>query len=63
MAKRRLSHEQHVFVYALLAGLPAVVTALWFLWAGDHPPKSQWTLSLVIVGFWLGYAAAWAVGA
>ena len=56
--KRRLSHDQTVFVYALLGGLPAVVTALCLLWFGDHTPKAQWTLTLVLLGCWLGFALA-----
>ncbi|MCF7688657.1 MAG: PAS domain-containing protein, partial [Cephaloticoccus sp.] len=56
--KRKLSHEQTVFYYALLAGLPAVVTSMVFLWWGDYTPKVQWTLTLLIIGFWLGYAIA-----
>src|SRR5882724_7106745 len=60
MAKpqRRLTHEQTVFVYPLLAGLPAVVVSMCFLWGGDSAAKVQWTLSLLIIGFWLGYAEA-----
>ena len=58
--KRKISHEQHVFYSALLGGLPAVVTAmvtlLWFV--PDITPKVQWTLGLVIFGFWFGYALA-----
>ena len=55
---QRLSHDQLVFVYALLAGLPAVVTAMCFLWLGDSQPKVQWTLTLLIACFWFGFAAA-----
>ena len=56
--KQHLSHDQLVFVYALLAGLPAVVTALCLLWLGDSTPKVEWTLTLVIASAWLGFAAA-----
>ena len=56
--KQRLSHEQLVFLYALLAGLPAVVTAMCFLWLGDSSPKVQWTLTLLLACFWFGYAGA-----
>ena len=55
---RRLPHEQLVFLQTLLAGLPAVVVALWLLWAGEHTPKVQWTLSLLVIACWLGFAAA-----
>jgi two-component system, NtrC family, nitrogen regulation sensor histidine kinase NtrY len=58
--KRRVSHENRVFYYTLLGGLPAVVTAmgalLWFV--PDITPKVQWTLGLLIFGFWFGYALA-----
>ena len=55
---RRLPHEQLVFLQTLLAGLPAIVVALWLLWAGEHTPKVQWTLSLLVIACWLGFAAA-----
>jgi len=60
MAKltRKFSHEQLVFFQALLAGLPAIVVALVLLWTEDHTPKVQWTLTLLVVGVWLGVSAA-----
>lgn len=58
--RRRLSHENRVFLYTLLAGLPgaavAIVLLVWFVPAADA--KVQWTLGLVIFGFWFGYALA-----
>lgn len=60
MAKpsRRISHDLAVFYYALLGGLPAVVTSLCILWLGDGwDAKEQWTLTLLIAGCWLGFAA------
>jgi two-component system nitrogen regulation sensor histidine kinase NtrY len=55
---RRLPHDQAVFVYTLLGGLPAVLVAMGFLWWGDHSTKVQWTLTLLVVGCWLGFAEA-----
>jgi PAS domain S-box-containing protein len=43
---------------ALAALLPAAITALAFLWTGDYTPKVRWTLTVVIVGFGLGFALA-----
>lgn len=54
----RLTHHQIILAYALLAGLPAVVTSLCFLWLGDHSAKVQWTLTLLIIGCWIGFALA-----
>jgi two-component system nitrogen regulation sensor histidine kinase NtrY len=53
----KLPHEKAVAAYALLAGLPAVVLALGLLWSRTHTPALQWSLSLVVVGSWLAFAA------
>src|ERR1700712_3791789 len=54
--QRRIPHEQRVFYYALLSGVPALIVAGSLLYAGDFTPKVQWTLGLVMVVFWLGFA-------
>lgn len=54
--RRRLFHDQAVTLLALLAGLPAVVIAMCLLWGNDYSPKVQWTLSLLAVGSWIGFA-------
>ena len=52
-------HEGRILLLALAAGLPGVATALVILWwLGDYTPKVQWTLTVIIVGFWWGFAAA-----
>jgi two-component system, NtrC family, nitrogen regulation sensor histidine kinase NtrY len=57
--KRRLSHEQAVFLQALAGGVPAILVVVYFLWWGpETTPKVQWTLTLIIVGCWLGFALA-----
>jgi nitrogen fixation/metabolism regulation signal transduction histidine kinase len=56
--QRRTAHEQRVFYYALLSGLPAVVITLWIFWRGDYQPKEQWTVSLVVGLAWFGFALA-----
>ena len=56
--RRRFSHDQLVLFQALAAGLPALVVALALLWTDKYTSKVQWTLTLVIVGCWLGFAFA-----
>jgi nitrogen fixation/metabolism regulation signal transduction histidine kinase len=51
---RRLTHDLAIFLLALGAGLPAVAVSMILIWGGDYTPKVQWTLSLVILGSWLG---------
>ena len=54
--RRRVSHDLRIFLYALAAGAPAVGTSMWLLWDGNFDRKTQWTLSVWIVCFWLGFA-------
>lgn len=55
---RRTAHEQRAFYYTLLGGLPAVLIVLWIFWTGVYEPKEQWTVSLIVLLFWLGFALA-----
>ncbi len=41
---------------ALLGGAPAVAMAVWALWRPPFDPLLRWTLLLVILGFWWGFA-------
>jgi PAS domain S-box-containing protein len=50
-------HERRVFWLALLGGFPAVALALGLLWFGDFTPRTQWTLTILVAGFWLACAA------
>ena len=56
--QRRIPHEQRIFYYALLSGVPALIVAGSLLYTGDFTPKVQWTLGLFMVVFWLGFAFA-----
>jgi two-component system nitrogen regulation sensor histidine kinase NtrY len=60
MAKRsrHLTHEQAIFVYALLAGLPAVGFTFVWLWSGEHATDVRATVLLFVLSCWLGFAAA-----
>jgi nitrogen fixation/metabolism regulation signal transduction histidine kinase len=53
-----LSHEGRVVLLAILCGLPGSATALAVLWAGDFSSQTKWTLTVLIVGAWLGFAYA-----
>src|SRR5437899_8216815 len=46
----RLSYEGKITWLTFVAVAPAVIIALALLWFGDHTPKVQWTLTILIVG-------------
>jgi nitrogen fixation/metabolism regulation signal transduction histidine kinase len=49
-----MTYDRRILLLALGAGLPGVLVSMILVWGGDHTPKVQWTLSLVILGTWLG---------
>jgi nitrogen fixation/metabolism regulation signal transduction histidine kinase len=58
MKPARLSHEGRVVLLAILCGLPGSATAMAVLWAGDFTSQTKWTLTILIVGAWMGFAMA-----
>ena len=56
--RKKISHDARVMAMALAAGLPGVLVSMVMLWGGDYTPKVQWTLTVIIVGVWLGFAFA-----
>jgi len=53
--RHRISHENHLTWLTIGAVVPAAITAFCLLWFSDYSAKVQWTLTLVIIGFALGY--------
>src|SRR3954463_2949599 len=54
----RLSHDRRILLMALASALPGALISLIFLWSGDYTPKVQWTLTVIIAAFCLGFAFA-----
>ena len=54
--RHSISLEGRALLLALVSGLPAVAAALVLLWIHNYEAKVQWTLSVLIVGFWWGFA-------
>lgn len=53
-----LNYERRIVGLALIAGLPGSFVALVMLWFGNYSSKVQWTLTILIVGCWWGFAFA-----
>jgi len=58
--RRHMKYEGRIVMMAIMAGLPGSLVALFFLWLRDPLPsaKVQWTLTVMIVGLWFGFALA-----
>ena len=54
----RLSHDRRILLMAFASALPGAMISLIFLWTGDFTPKVQWTLTVIIAAFCLGFAFA-----
>src|SRR5262249_56200093 len=51
-------HGRRILLMALGGGFPGVLVALILLWDGSYPARLQWTLTVVILGFWFGFSHA-----
>jgi two-component system nitrogen regulation sensor histidine kinase NtrY len=55
-----MRYEGRIVMLAILAGLPGSLVALFMLWLYEPTPsaRTQWTLTVLIVGLWMGFAFA-----
>jgi len=53
---KRLTYEHRIQLLALAAGLPGSLIAILLLWFGDYSSQTAWTLTVLIIIFWLGFA-------
>ena len=56
--RHRLSYENRLTWLAFGAAAPAVLISLIVLWTGDYSTKLQWTISLLIVGFFAAFISS-----
>jgi hypothetical protein len=50
---RKLTFVRRIVGMALLSGLPALILGSVLLWSGNYSSRTQWTLTLLVVGCWL----------
>jgi two-component system nitrogen regulation sensor histidine kinase NtrY len=55
---KSLTYERRIQFLALAAGLPGSAIALLLLWLGSYSSQTAWTLTLLILAAWLGFAIA-----
>src|SRR5438045_1038843 len=55
---RKLNFERRIFLLVVCAGLPGTLVASWLLWERDFSPHTRWTLGVLILVVWFGFASA-----
>ncbi len=55
---KRPNHDTQLLLVVLTAGTPAVALGLLLLWTGEFSSRFQWTLTVFVLLWWLGFAAA-----
>jgi len=55
---KSLTYEHRIQLLALAAGLPGSLVAILLLWFGDYSSQTAWTLTVLIIIFWLGFATS-----
>src|SRR5690606_24822301 len=53
-----LRYQSRILLLALLAGAPGTAIGVGLVWAQGYQLRTEWTLTLLVVGVWLGAAFA-----
>ena len=53
-----MKHDRRVLLLTLGAGLPALFAAILLLWMGGYDPQVRWSVTVVLLVCWLGFAFA-----
>ena len=54
----RLTYQRAIPLLAVLSGLPAVLATLALVWTGDHASRTQWTVTVFVLGAWISVLVA-----
>ena len=52
--RKRLTYQRAIPLLAVLSGVPAVIVALILVWTGEHASRTQWTVTVLVLGAWIG---------
>jgi len=56
--RKRLTYQRAIPLLAVLSGVPAVIATLILVWAGDHASRTQWTVTVFVLGTWIAALVA-----
>ena len=50
--RKRLTYQRAIPLLAVLSGVPAIIATLILVWTGDHASRTQWTVTVFVLGSW-----------
>ena len=50
--RKRLTYQRAIPLLAVLSGVPAIIATLILVWSGDHASRTQWTVTVFVLGSW-----------
>lgn len=53
-----MNYERRIQLLALAAGLPGSLVAIILLWTGNFSSGAAWTITLLVLVFWIGFAVS-----
>jgi nitrogen fixation/metabolism regulation signal transduction histidine kinase len=56
--RKRFTYQRAIPFLAVLSGIPAVCVVLILIWSGDHASRTQWTVTVFVLGCWIGFLLA-----
>lgn len=56
--RKRLTYQRAIPLLAVLSGIPAVIAAVILVWTGDHASRTQWTVTVFVLGSWTAILVA-----
>ncbi len=51
--RRQLTYQRLVPLLAVASGLPGTIAALFLVWTGDFAERTQWTVTVFLLGTWM----------
>lgn len=56
--RSRFTYQRAIPLLAVLSGVPAVIAALLLVWTDDHASRTQWTVTVLVLGSWVAILIA-----
>ncbi|NNK49615.1 MAG: PAS domain-containing sensor histidine kinase [Gemmatimonadetes bacterium] len=56
--RKRLTYQRAIPLLAVLSGVPAIIATVVLVWTGDYASRTQWTVTVFVLGAWTALLVA-----